>query len=102
MMRDLLAYLPTQCCFQQFLTQNSMTPVPHAPYTPDLTSSNFFLSPRMQKVLKENCFADVEEIKQKKAEALEGIEIDKFKTCFEQGKKHLDRCIASNGEYLEG
>ena len=47
-------------------------------------------------------FADVEEVKQKMAEALKGIKIDKFKNCFEEQKKCLDRCIASNGEYFEG
>ena len=37
----------------------------------------------------------------KMAEALKGIKIDKFKNCLEQWKKHLDKCIVSNGEYFE-
>ena len=56
----------------------------------------------MKKVLKGKCFTHVEEVKQKMAEALKGIKIDKFKNCFEQWKNCLDRCIASNGQYLEG
>ena len=57
----------------------------------------------MQKVLKAKHLANVEEVEQKKtAEALKGIKIDEFKNCFEQWKKHLNRCIASNGEYFEG
>ena len=52
----------------------------------------------MKKVLKGKCFADVEEVKQKTAEALRGIPIDKYKNCFEQWEKSLDRCTASNGE----
>ena len=57
----------------------------------------------MKKVLKGKHFADVEEVKQKKtAEALKGIKINEFKNYFEQWKKCLDRCIASNGEYFEG
>ena len=35
------------------------------------------------------------------AEALKSIKIE-FQNCFEQWKNHLDRCIASNGEYFEG
>ena len=35
-------------------------------------------------------------------EALKDIKIDEFKNCFEQWKKYLYRCIASNGEYFEG
>ena len=56
----------------------------------------------MKKVLKGKSFANVEKVKQKTAEALKGIKINKFKNCFEQWKKHLDRCIASNGEDFEG
>ena len=56
----------------------------------------------MKKVLKGKCFADVEEVKQKMAEALlKGIKVHEFKNCFEQWKKCLDRCIVSNGEYFE-
>ena len=41
----------------------------------------------MKKVLKGKRFADVEEVKQKMAEALKGFKIDVLKNCFEQGKK---------------
>ena len=43
----------------------------------------------MKKVFKGKCFADVEEMRQKAAEALKGIKIDEFKNCFEQWKKSL-------------
>ena len=56
----------------------------------------------MKKVLKGKHFADVEEVTQKKAEALKGIKTYKFKDCFEQWEKSLDGCVASNGEYFEG
>ena len=36
------------------------------------------------------------------AEALKDIKIEEFKNCSEQWKRHLDSCIASNGEYFEG
>ena len=35
-------------------------------------------------------------------EALKGIKIDAFKNCFEQWRKHISMCIASNGEIFEG
>ena len=56
----------------------------------------------MKKSSKGNVFASVEEVQQKTAETLTGIKIDELKNCFEQCKKRLDRCIASNGEYFEG
>ena len=42
--------------------------------------------PWMKKVLKGKLFADMEEVKQKRAEALK---IDRFKHCFEQGKRNI-------------
>ena len=43
----------------------------------------------MKTVLKEKYFADVEEVKQKMADVLQGIKMDMFKNCFEQWKKML-------------
>jgi hypothetical protein len=51
---------------QQFLTKNSMTQLLHLPYSPDLAPCDFFLFPRMRKVLKGKRFAGVEEGKEKK------------------------------------
>ena len=61
-----------------------MTPVPHPPYSPNLAPGAFFLFPGMKKVLNGKHLADVEEVKQKMAEALKGIKITKFKNCSEQ------------------
>ena len=73
---------------QQFLTQNGMTPVPQLPYSSNLALSNiFFFVSLDEKVLKERCFADVEEVKQKTAEALKSIKIHEFKNYFEQWEK---------------
>ena len=68
--------------FQHFLTKNGMTPVPQLPYSPNLTPSDFLLFPQMKKVLKKKHFANVEKVRQKMAEALKGIKIYEFKTCF--------------------
>ena len=72
--------------------------MPHPPYSPNLTPSNFFLFPWMKKVLEGKHFANVEEVKQKMAEAPKGIKINEFKNCFEWWEKSLDKCIASTGE----
>ena len=47
----------------------------HPVYSPSLSLSNFFcFFPQMKKVLKGKCFADVEEVKQKMAEAPHGFQ----------------------------
>ena len=69
---------PHHLSVQQFLTKNSMTSVPHHPYS--AVPPERLLFPWMKKVLKGKCFADVEKMKQKTAEVLKGIKIDEFKT----------------------
>ena len=55
----------------------------------------------MKKVLKGKHFTDVEEVKQKMAEALKGIKIDMFKNCFGQWEKSLNRHVASDESTLK-
>ena len=56
----------------------------HPPASPYLFTRTFFFVFWMKKVLKGKCFANVEELKQKTAEALKGVKIDEFKNCFVQ------------------
>ena len=51
--------------------------MPHLPYSPHLAPSDFLL-PRMKKALKGKRFPDMEEMKQKKAEALKVAEFKLF------------------------
>ena len=73
----------TKLSVQQFLTKNEMTPVPTLPIHPILSWA-IFLFPPMKNILKGKCFAHMEEVKQKPAEALKGIKIHEYKNCFEQ------------------
>ena len=79
----------TSLSVQQFLTKDGMSPIPHPPYLPDRPPATFCLCPWVKKVLKKKHFANGEELKQKMAEALKGIKINKFKYCFEQWKNVL-------------
>ena len=74
----------TMLSVEQFLTKNGLTLTPHSPHSPSLIPGTFFLFLWMRKVLKRKRFADVEEVKQKMAEALKDIKIDEFKNCFSQ------------------
>ena len=83
---------------QQWI-KNSMTPILHPLYSPDLAPSKYFLFPQMKKALKRKHFADVEEVKQtkqKKPEALKGTKINELQNCFQQQETCLNRCVASN------
>ena len=63
--------------------------MPHLSYSPNLIHNDFYFVSLMKKVLKGKHFASVEEVKQKMAEALKGIKIDKFKSRLEQCKKNV-------------
>ena len=73
----------TTLSVQQFLTKHGMTSMSHPPYSPHLTPNNYFLFPQMKTVLRGKHFADVEEVKQKMAEALQDMKIGEFKNWFE-------------------
>ena len=50
---------------RQFLAKNTMIPLPHASYSPDLAPCDFFLFPRMKRDMKGQRFDDVEAVKKK-------------------------------------
>ena len=59
----------------------------HPPYSPDHTPSDFFFVSQDEKSPQMEMFANVEEVKQKMAEALKSIKINEFKNCFKLWKK---------------
>lgn len=87
---------------RQFLAKNNMTPLPHAPYSPDLAPCDFFLFPRMKRDMKGQRFDDVEAVKKKTRQELSAITTDEFEKCFQEWNRRLDKCIKCNGEYFEG
>ena len=54
----------------------------------------FFFFPLDEKSPQREMFCNVEEVKQKMAEALKVVKIDEFKNCLQEWKKGL--CIESN------
>ena len=87
---------------KQKKNQHHPPTVYHPPYSPDLTPSDFFLFPRMKKVLKGKHFAQVEAVKQKMADTLKGIKIEEFKNCFEQWKNISLGVLHQMGGCIEG
>ena len=70
------------------------------PIQPNLALSDFFgLFPQMKKG---KGFACAEEVKQKTAEALKGIQIDRFKNCSEQWKNILIGVLHQMESTLKG
>ena len=90
---DLWAHLHTlHWVFSSFWPETAWPPRPTLRIHPISLQATCFCSPD-EKVLKGKHVANMEETKQKTAEALKGIKIDKFKNCFKQWKKWFSRCI---------
>ena len=102
MMGDLRVHLPTShWVFSSFWPKNRLTWVPHPLYSPILPWATIFVSWNEKSPQRET-FCQCERGETKNDRSTKHIKIDEFKNCFEQWKKCLDRCIASNGEYFEG
>ena len=87
---------------QRFFGNNVKLPVLHPHHSPDRTPSSFFCFPGWKKLLKGKHFADVEELKQKMAEALKGINNDEFKNCLRSGKNTLIAVVHQMESTLKG
>ena len=83
MMGDLRAHLPALHWVFSSFWQNGMTPVPKTPIHLISPQTASFVSLNEKKILKGKSFANMEEVKQKMAEAQKGIKISGLKNCFE-------------------
>jgi len=86
----------TSYLVQQFLAKHSTAQLQQPPYSPDLAPCDFFLFPRLKKVLKEHRFEATEDIKR-----LLDIPKDEFAKCFQQWQKQWEKCVAAEGNYVE-
>jgi len=74
----------------------------HPAYLPDLAPIDFFLFPKIKEMLKGRHFDDIDDIWINTKSALKDIPKNQFQNCFEGWSRRWHRCVASQGEYLEG
>ena len=63
------------------------------PYSLDLAPCDFFLLPKLKKVIKETCFQDSEAIKTAVTRELRAIPEEYFQECVEEWQRRLEKCI---------
>ena len=85
-----------------FLAKNSMPLVRQAPYSPDLTLCDFWLFPRLKRILKGRRFQSSKDIMKKSSEELGSIPEEKFMRYFKKWQKRWEKCVYRLGEYFEG
>jgi histone-lysine N-methyltransferase SETMAR len=92
----------TALSVREFLAYKQITVLEHPPYSLDLAPSGFFLFTKRKEILKGSHFDDIDDIRSNKTSALKAIPQNQFQDCFKGWTRRWHRCIASQGEYLEG
>jgi len=86
---------------QQFLANHGTAQLQQSPYSPELAPCDFFLFPRLKKVLKGHRFEATEDIRRNSTKTLLDIPKEEFAKCFQQWHKRRAKCVAAEGSYVE-
>ncbi|GFX20745.1 putative transposase [Trichonephila clavipes] len=93
---------PNQTKVNHFLASKNIPVALQPPYSPDLSPCDFSLFPKLKNHLKGHHFGTLENILTAVTDQLKAIPISEFHQCYEEWKKRLQRCVASEGSYFEG
>jgi len=86
---------------QEFLAKHGTAQSQQLPYSPALAPCDFFLFPRLTKVLKGHHFEATEDIKRNSTKTLLDIPKEEFAKCFQQWQKRWAKRVAAEGNYVE-
>ncbi|GFT52884.1 putative mariner transposase [Trichonephila clavipes] len=81
----------------RFLASKNIPVSPRPPYSPDLSPCDFSLFPKSKNPLKGHHFGTLENIQTAVTDQLKAIPISEFHQYYEEWKKRLQRCVASEG-----
>jgi hypothetical protein len=87
---------------QNFFTPKGIPVVSQPPYSPDFSPCDFFLFPKLKKVLKRRNFRTLENIQMSVTDMLKTIPVEDFQHCYQKWKQGLHRCVAAQGNYFDG
>lgn len=83
------------------LEELSFEKVPHAPYSPDLTPSDYYLFPNLKRWLAGKRFESNEEIEFETDAYFGRLQSDYYLEGLKKLEDRWNRCIALNGDYVE-
>ena len=87
---------------REFLAKNNNAVLEQPSYCPDLAPCDFFLVPKLKKVIKGTRFQDSEAIKTTMTRELQAIPEESFQECTEASQRRLQKCIRAQEDYFEG
>ena len=99
-------YMTTPPLFSElvksFLVSEKVKVLNHPPYSPDLSSRDFFLFPRLKKMLSGNKYTSRSSLGCAIYQCLQQIPKEDYLSAFCDWVKRLQKCVSLIGEYFEG
>ena len=87
---------------KSFLASEKVKVLNHPPYSPDLSPCDFFLFPRLKKMLSGNKYMSRSSLGSAIYQCLQQISKEDYLSAFRDWVKRLQKCVSVKGEYFEG
>ena len=87
---------------KSFLASEKVKVLNHPPYSPDLSPSDFFLFPRLKKMLSGNKYTSRNSLGSAIYQCLPTDTKRRLFICFSRLSKKVKKCVSVKGEYFEG
>ena len=85
-----------------FLASEKVKVLNHPPYSPDLSPCDFFLFPRLKKMLSGNKYTSRSSLGSAVYQCLQQIPKEDYLSAFRDWVKRLQKCVSVKGEYFDG
>ena len=87
---------------KSFLASEKVKVLNHPPYSPDLSPCDFFLFPRLKKMLPGNKYMSRSSLGSAVYQCLQLIPKEDYLSAFRDRVKRLQKRVSAKGEYFEG
>ena len=87
---------------KSFLASEKVKVLNHPPYSPDPSPCDFFLFPRLKKMLSGNKYTSRSSLGSAIYQCLQQIPKDDYLSAFRDWVNMLQKCVSVKGEYFEG
>ena len=87
---------------KSFLASEKVKVLNHPPYSPELSPCDFFLFPRLKKMLSRNKYTSRSSLGSAIYQCLQQIPKEDYLSAFCDWVKRLQKCVSVKGEYFEG
>ena len=85
-----------------FWASEKMNVLNHPPFSPDLSPCDFFLFPRLKKMLSGNKYTSRSSLRSAIYQCVQQIPKEDYLSAFRDLLKRLQKCVSLKGEYFEG